>query len=92
MKAEQFKFLSSISSNIEDAPKSAPEVTNYDAEHVSEESVQDVCALCHDPNSRTPVSYLILLQVSNYFVHLPSYELVNGPSLLMDFVLLNCIN
>ncbi|KAH9735916.1 E3 ubiquitin-protein ligase PRT6 [Citrus sinensis] len=64
MKAEQFKFLSSISSNIEDAPKSAPEVTNYDAEHVSEESVQDVCALCHDPNSRTPVSYLILLQKS----------------------------
>lgn len=64
MKAEQFKFLSSISSTIEDAPKSAPEVTNYDAEHGSEESVQDVCALCHDPNSRTPVSYLILLQKS----------------------------
>lgn len=65
MKAEQFKFLSSISSNADDDSKSKPEVSKSDLDHDSEESVQDVCSLCHDPNSTTPVSYLILLQVSS---------------------------
>ncbi|KAJ4704674.1 E3 ubiquitin-protein ligase PRT6-like [Melia azedarach] len=64
MKAEQFKFLSSISSTADDGRKSTPDVTNTDAEQNSEESVQDVCSLCHDPKSKTPVSYLILLQKS----------------------------
>ncbi|XP_031252609.1 E3 ubiquitin-protein ligase PRT6 [Pistacia vera] len=64
MKAEQFKFLSSISSDADDDSKSKPEVSNSDLDHDSEESVQDVCSLCHDPNSTTPVSYLILLQKS----------------------------
>lgn len=81
MKAEQFKFLSSISSTADDGRKSTPDVTNTDAEQNSEESVQDVCSLCHDPKSKTPVSYLILLQVSHDFVCLLSSELINQPFL-----------
>lgn len=63
MKAEQSKFLSSISSTAEDGLTSSPDVSNSDDELDSEESVQHVCSLCHDPNSKAPVTFLILLQV-----------------------------
>ncbi|KAK1563726.1 hypothetical protein Q3G72_031804 [Acer saccharum] len=78
MKADQSKFLSSISSTADDGLTSSPDASNSDDEHDSEESVQDVCSLCHDTNSRTPVSFLILLQKSRLWSFVdrgpPSWE------------------
>ncbi|KAL5740599.1 hypothetical protein ACOSQ2_029779 [Xanthoceras sorbifolium] len=80
MKAEQSKFLSSISSTADDGLTSSPDASNSDDEHKTEESVQDVCSLCHNPNSRTPVSFLILLQKSRLLSFVdqgpPSWEQV----------------
>ncbi|XP_015582790.1 E3 ubiquitin-protein ligase PRT6 [Ricinus communis] len=64
MKAEQSKFLSSINSTNEDDLRAGLEESNTDDEQHLEESAQDVCSLCHDPNSKNPVSFLILLQKS----------------------------
>ncbi|TYH34324.1 hypothetical protein ES332_D13G121200v1 [Gossypium tomentosum] len=63
MKAEQSKFLSSISSTADDS-KSEAEVSDSDLEHEAEGAVQQSCSLCHDPTSKDPVSFLILLQKS----------------------------
>ncbi|PPR85992.1 hypothetical protein GOBAR_AA34699 [Gossypium barbadense] len=63
MKAEQSKFLSSISSTADDS-KSEAEVSDSDSEHEAESAVQQSCSLCHDPTSKDPVSFLILLQKS----------------------------
>ena len=65
MKAEQSKFLSSISSTADDDSKSEAEMSNSDTEHEAEGAVQQSCSLCHDPTSKIPVSFLILLQVSD---------------------------
>ncbi|KAJ8753971.1 hypothetical protein K2173_001869 [Erythroxylum novogranatense] len=64
MKAEQSKFLSSINSVSEVDSKNELEESNSDDEQDLEETVQDVCSLCHNPNSKNPVSFLILLQKS----------------------------
>ncbi|XP_022745332.1 E3 ubiquitin-protein ligase PRT6-like isoform X2 [Durio zibethinus] len=64
MKAEQSKFLSSINSNADDDSKSEVEMSNSDTEHEIYGAVQDSCSLCHDPTSKSPVSFLILLQNS----------------------------
>lgn len=64
MKAEQSKFLSSISSAADDS-KSEAEVSDSDSEHEAEGAVQQSCSLCHDPTSKNPLSFLILLQVSD---------------------------
>ncbi|XWS67070.1 hypothetical protein CRYUN_Cryun05aG0254900 [Craigia yunnanensis] len=64
MKAEQSKFLSSISSTADDDSKSEAEMSNSDTEHEAEGAVQQSCSLCHDPSSKNPVSFLILLQTS----------------------------
>ncbi|EOY07522.1 Ubiquitin ligase E3 alpha, putative isoform 1 [Theobroma cacao] len=64
MKAEQSKFLTSITSTADDDPKSESEMSNSDAEHETEGAVQESCSLCHDPTSKNPVSFLILLQKS----------------------------
>ncbi|KAK9289575.1 hypothetical protein L1049_007731 [Liquidambar formosana] len=67
MRAEQSKFLASVSSTADDGlngSKSGQEECKYDVAHESEESVQEVCSLCHDPNSKNPVSFLVLLQKS----------------------------
>ncbi|GMI71307.1 proteolysis 6, Greening after Extended Darkness 1 [Hibiscus trionum] len=64
MKAAQSKFLSSITSVAAADSKSDSEMSNPDAEHETEGSVQQSCSLCHDTASKSPVSFLILLQKS----------------------------
>ncbi|GMJ12122.1 proteolysis 6, Greening after Extended Darkness 1 [Hibiscus trionum] len=64
MKAEQSKFLSSIASIAEDDSKSEAEISDSDTKHEVEGAVQQSCSLCHDPTSKAPVSFLILLQKS----------------------------
>lgn len=64
MRAEQAKFLASIDSTVDDGSKSDQEASNPDVENKPEESTQIVCSLCHDANSESPVSFLILLQKS----------------------------
>ncbi|XVF08093.1 hypothetical protein REPUB_Repub06bG0196400 [Reevesia pubescens] len=66
MKAEQSKFLSSITSTADDDLKSEAEMSNSDTEHEPEGAVQQSCSLCHDPTSKNPVSFLILLQKSRF--------------------------
>ncbi|XP_018475972.1 E3 ubiquitin-protein ligase PRT6-like isoform X3 [Raphanus sativus] len=62
MKAEQTKFLSSMD---DDDPRSETETTSDSVmEQDSEIAVREVCSLCHDPDSKDPVSYLIFLQKS----------------------------
>lgn len=63
MKAEQSKFLSSISTASNEDTKSG-EVSNSDSENDSEDAAQYVCSLCRDPSSKGPVSFLIHLQKS----------------------------
>ncbi|KAF3670823.1 putative E3 ubiquitin-protein ligase UBR2-like isoform X2 [Capsicum annuum] len=67
MRAQQSEFLKSIDSSAEAGAgdsnlgkeRSDPDVRcNY------EEATQVICSLCHDPNSKSPLSYLILLQKS----------------------------
>ncbi|CAH8318880.1 unnamed protein product [Eruca vesicaria subsp. sativa] len=65
MKAEQTKFLSTLSSSMDDDdPRSETETSDYVMEHDSEIAVREVCSLCHDPDSKDPVSFLIFLQKS----------------------------
>ncbi|MBA0830361.1 hypothetical protein Goarm_014899 [Gossypium armourianum] len=64
MKAEQSKFLSSITSAADDDSKSDSEMSNSDAEHETEGDVQQSCSLCHDTTSKSSLSFLILLQKS----------------------------
>ncbi|ESQ40148.1 hypothetical protein EUTSA_v10012411mg [Eutrema salsugineum] len=65
MKAEQSKFLSTLSSSMDDDdPKSETETSDSLMEHDSEIAVREVCSLCRDPDSKAPVSFLIFLQKS----------------------------
>jgi hypothetical protein len=65
MKAEQSKFLSTLSSSMDDDdPRSEFETSDSVMEHDSEIAVREVCSLCHDPDSKDPVSFLIFLQKS----------------------------
>lgn len=64
MKAEQSKFLSSMNSATDDVSNTGAEGIDSDGTQNLEESTQDVCSLCHDPNSKNPVSFLVLLQKS----------------------------
>lgn len=72
MRAEQSKFLASISTD--EGLSSAEEATRSAAVSENRESVQDVCSLCHDSNPENPLSFLIFLQVTSYiyflFLHL----------------------
>ncbi|GAV69454.1 zf-UBR domain-containing protein [Cephalotus follicularis] len=83
MRAEQSKFLSSFKSAEDDNSHSGPEVSNSDVLYDSEECTHDVCSLCHDPNSRNPVSFLILLQKSRLLSFVdrgpPSWEKIHQP-------------
>ncbi|PIA60262.1 hypothetical protein AQUCO_00300046v1 [Aquilegia coerulea] len=65
MRAAQSKFMESLksTSNEEfDASTSGKEVYMSDEEPLSEEPL--VCSLCRDPNSKNPVSFMVLLQKS----------------------------
>ncbi|KAK8532004.1 hypothetical protein V6N13_131353 [Hibiscus sabdariffa] len=64
MKAEQSKFLSSITSTADDDSKSEEEISDSDTKHEADGAVQQICSLCHDPTSKAPISFLILLQKS----------------------------
>ncbi|XP_052173554.1 E3 ubiquitin-protein ligase PRT6 [Diospyros lotus] len=66
MRAQQSKFLASFNSVEHDVlgdskvgEEACPEIRTDSVEHT-----QDVCSLCHDPQSKNPLSYLILLQKS----------------------------
>lgn len=63
MRAQQSKFLASVDSTIDDDSQDDNE-GDFDTEHDAEESTQVVCSLCHDHNSKRPISFLVLLQVS----------------------------
>ncbi|KAF8397487.1 hypothetical protein HHK36_016404 [Tetracentron sinense] len=64
MRAAQSKFMASLNSTENnECSKSEKEVCISDVGHVSEESAP-VCSLCRDPDSSSPVSFLILLQKS----------------------------
>ena len=67
MKAEQSKFLSTLSSSIDgDDSRSETEKCDSVMKHDSEIAVvREVCSLCHDPDSKDPVSFLIFLQVGS---------------------------
>ncbi|KAM3736727.1 hypothetical protein ACB098_09G002400 [Castanea mollissima] len=64
MRAEQSKFLASIDPAVDESSKSGQELSSSDVRDDSDESAQVVCSLCHDPNSKNPISFLILLQKS----------------------------
>ncbi|CAH8269786.1 unnamed protein product [Arabidopsis lyrata] len=65
MKAEQSKFLSTLSSSMDDDdPRSETERSDSVMEHDSEIAVHEVCSLCQDPESKDSVSFLIFLQKS----------------------------
>lgn len=66
MRVQQSKFLKSIDSSAEagsDDSKLGKERSESDVRRNSEEATPFICSLCHDPNSKSPLSYLILLQV-----------------------------
>lgn len=67
MRAEQSKFLKSLDSDLENGSiklQTKKGVSDSVVGHYSAEFSQDVCSLCRDPYSDSPVSYLILLQVN----------------------------
>lgn len=69
MKDAQSKFLESIGDpafDELDPSKLAQEQTSQDNKWFPKEPVA-VCSLCHDPTSRSSISYLILLQVISFF-------------------------
>ncbi|RDX80983.1 E3 ubiquitin-protein ligase PRT6 [Mucuna pruriens] len=63
MRAQQTKFLASIDSTVDDGAQLGHE-DDLDTEQDVEESKQVVCSLCHDHNSKHPISFLVLLQKS----------------------------
>ncbi|KAI8010033.1 Callose synthase 3 [Camellia lanceoleosa] len=65
MQAQQSKFLASINSITNDGldgSEGGEEACPSDIRSDTGEPTQDVCSLCHDPNSKGPLSFLILLQ------------------------------
>lgn len=63
MKAKQSKFIDSISSNNLELESYQHKASLPEVDDVKEESVP-VCSLCHDPDSGSPLCFLILLQKS----------------------------
>ncbi|KAF5471656.1 hypothetical protein F2P56_008431 [Juglans regia] len=64
MRVEQSKFLASIDPAVDEGSNSGRDVNRSDVGDDSEESAQVACSLCHDPNSKNPISFLIHLQKS----------------------------
>ncbi|KAL9150429.1 hypothetical protein ABFS82_12G167600 [Erythranthe guttata] len=87
MRAQQSKFLESFHFDGDDEmdemddTKSEQEASDSDISDDTQESAQAVCSLCHDAKSRSPVSFLVLLQKSRLlgFVNQgpPSWEQVS---------------
>ncbi|KAL2481549.1 E3 ubiquitin-protein ligase PRT6 [Abeliophyllum distichum] len=83
MRAQQSKFLASINSSSDDemdGSRSGQLLCDSDVSN-SQESAQVICSLCHDPNSRSPISFLVLLQKSRILSYVdkgpPSWEQVS---------------
>ncbi|CAA0842859.1 E3 ubiquitin-protein ligase PRT6 [Striga hermonthica] len=67
MRAQQSKFLEEFHSSLDDEmenDKSEDKECDFDVSNATQESAQVTCSLCHDPKSKSPVSYLVLLQKS----------------------------
>ncbi|KAG5582873.1 hypothetical protein H5410_053500 [Solanum commersonii] len=67
MRVQQSKFLASIDSTTDvaaDDSKHGKNLCDSDGRPRSEEATPAICSLCRDPNSRSPVSHLVLLQKS----------------------------
>ncbi|KAL1822614.1 hypothetical protein ACET3Z_009392 [Daucus carota] len=67
MRAQQSKFMASVKSSTDeglDASKVVQEVSSSDGGPELEDAEQVICSLCHDPKSKSPLSFLILLQKS----------------------------
>ncbi|XP_031102805.1 E3 ubiquitin-protein ligase PRT6 [Ipomoea triloba] len=67
MRAQQSKFLASIGSTEDagaDDSEFVKEECDADVGHASEEDTSITCSLCHNSTSKSPLSYLILLQKS----------------------------
>ncbi|KAM3288078.1 E3 ubiquitin-protein ligase PRT6 [Capsicum chacoense] len=86
MRVQQSKFLASIGSTQDvaaDDSKHGEELCNSDGRIRSEDSTPVICSLCHDPNSKSPLSYLILLQKSRLLSFTnrgpPSWEQTRRP-------------
>ncbi|XP_073052581.1 E3 ubiquitin-protein ligase PRT6-like isoform X1 [Primulina eburnea] len=83
MRDQQSKFLESFNSNADDEMddvKSEGEVCDSETSNQIQDSVRVSCSLCHDPKSRSPVSFLVLLQKSRLLSFVdkgpPSWEQV----------------
>ena len=66
MKAQQSKFLESMdfaARHGADDSEFGEELFDSDVMQDSKDTEEVLCSLCHDPKSRSPVSFLILLQV-----------------------------
>lgn len=66
MRSQQSKFMESIDSSLQnglDDSEVGKEMCDYNPGHYSVDSTPVICSLCHDANSKQPISYLILLQV-----------------------------
>ncbi|KAI3447694.1 hypothetical protein Pfo_004359 [Paulownia fortunei] len=84
MRAQQSKFLESFNSIRDeemDDTNSEQEACDSEVSNDTQESAQVICSLCHDPKSKSPVSFLVLLQKSRLlsFVNQgpPSWEQVS---------------
>ncbi|XP_010256932.1 PREDICTED: E3 ubiquitin-protein ligase PRT6 isoform X2 [Nelumbo nucifera] len=84
MRAAQSKFMENLYSTASDAmdvSKSDEKLSVSDDGYTSEELAPVICSLCRDPDSKSPVSYLIFLQKSRLasFVERgpPSWEQVH---------------
>ncbi|KAI3772681.1 hypothetical protein L6452_03873 [Arctium lappa] len=66
MKAQQSKFMENINLTADSGLNDANDVeeSSSDVANDLDEPEQVTCSLCHDANSKTPVSFLILLQKS----------------------------
>ncbi|XP_027071493.2 E3 ubiquitin-protein ligase PRT6 isoform X1 [Coffea arabica] len=67
MRAQQSKFLESIDTTIDNGAEDSEcqkELCNSDVEFGSKDTEEVVCSLCHDLNSKSPLSFLVLLQKS----------------------------
>lgn len=64
MKAEQSKFIASLNDTSDDldALASNKEAFVPDVDH-DREGTKPICSFCRDPDSQSPLCYLILLQV-----------------------------
>lgn len=68
MRAQQSKFLETFNSSRDDEMEDAEsdqEVCDSEVSNDTQESAEVICSLCHDPTSKIPVSFLVLLQASD---------------------------